>query len=405
MTATVSGERAPEVTPALRFPPLTFVDDADGVMVGRIDTGSYAVLPGEGAAVLRRLQDGSSATETVNWFAAEYGATLDIDDFVDTLGDLGFVLGPDEPMPSPQRPRFARLGRMLFSPVGWAIYLAVITAGVVALIRDSSLRPGPGQLFFTSHLSVVTVTLAVAQLPLVMLHEGYHALAGRRLGLPSRFSIGRRYIYLVAETQLDALHSVPRRQRYVPFVAGTLIDAVGFAGLTLAAAALRSAEAPPWCWRLCLALAFVQVGRIAWQFLFYLRTDLYYVAATAAGCTDLDAAARELLRRRVGRLFPRRSRRPPSDFSERDRQAARWYAPLLVTGYLMSTFMALWAGIPTLVQMWTLTVSRFRPGADPPPGDLADSIAFIALNLAQLGLLLHVIHRDRRTRAAATKGT
>jgi hypothetical protein len=242
------------------------------------------------------------------------------------------------------------------------------------------------------------------QFPLVVLHEAYHALAGRRLGLPSRFSIGRRYIYLVAETQLDALHSVPRRRRYVPFFAGTLVDAVTFAGLTLCAFALRGAGAPNWSWRLCLALAFVQVGRIAWQFLFYLRTDFYYIAATAAGCTDLDAAARDLLRRRLGRLLLPRWRTPAAEFGERDRQAARWYAPLLVAGYALSTFLALWAAIPILIRMWTIAVGRFWPGAGASTGDLVDSVVFVLLNLAQYGLLLYVIRRDRRNRASTTRG-
>ncbi|MGL5866583.1 MAG: PqqD family protein [Dermatophilaceae bacterium] len=405
MTATIPSRPATAESPVLRFPPLTFVDEPTGVMVGRVDTNSYAVLPPEGVAVLRRLQAGSSLTDAVAWFAAEYGAPLDIDDFVETLRELGFVLGADEPMPAPPRLRFAWLGRLLFSPAAWALYVGVVAAGLAAMVRDPSLRPGYQQIFFTTHLSVVTIVLAAAQLPLVVLHELSHALAGWRLGLPSRFSIGRRYIYLVAETQLDALHSVPRRRRYLPFIAGLLIDMVGLAGLTLAAAALRNAGVPQWWWRLCLALAFVQFGRIVWQFLFYLRTDLYYVAATAAGCTDLDAAARDLIRRRVGRLFLERWRRPGADFSDRDRRAARWYAPLLVSGYGVTTVMVLWAGIPAVIQMWTLTMSRFQPGANAPVGDLIDSITFIAVNLAQVWLLLHLIHRDRRTRAAETKGT
>jgi hypothetical protein len=404
MTAAVPSQDAQRALSAKRFPPLTFVDDAEGVMVGRIDTGSYAVLPAEGVAVLRRLREGASPAEAAAWFKAEYGTPLDIDDFVDTLDELGFVLGPDEPMPVPAPPRFVRLGRILFSPVAWVLYAAVVAAALTAMVRDPSLRPSYGQMFFTTHLSVVTITLAVAQFPLVVLHEAYHALAGRRLGLPSRFSIGRRYVYLVAETQLAALHSVPRRQRYVPFIAGTLVDAVMLGGLTLSATALRAAEAPNWSWRLCLALAFVQLGRIAWQFLFYLRTDLYYIAATAAGCTDLDAAARDLLRRRLGRLLLRRWRQPAAEFGERDRRAARWYAPLLVSGYALSTFLVVWAAIPTLVRMWTLAVGRFWPSANASTGDLLDSVVFVALNLAQFGLLLYVIRRDRRNRASTTRG-
>ena len=39
----------------VRLQHLTYVDDGDGVMVGRPDVGSYAVFPSEGADLLRSL--------------------------------------------------------------------------------------------------------------------------------------------------------------------------------------------------------------------------------------------------------------------------------------------------------------------------------------------------------------
>ena len=85
---------------------------------------------------------------------------------------------------------------------------------------------------------------------------------------------------------------MPRRKRYLPMLAGMLTDVLAIAGLTLAAAALHPAAAggtgagtgaAAFGYRFLLSMAFAVVLRFAWQFLFFLRTDLYYLTTTAAG--------------------------------------------------------------------------------------------------------------------------
>jgi len=179
----------------------------------------------------------------------------------------------------------------------WLAYAALIIAALIVMVHDPVLRPSYRNLFFTTHISLIPLTLVGATMPLVLLHESYHALAGRRLGLPSRLSIGRRLVYLVAETRMDALFSVPRRDRYLPFLAGMLADAVVTSVLTLLAAVLRYGEAPTWLWGLLLAIAFTCVLRLLWQFLFYLETERIWIFLTPAVAL---AAGVELSRRARG---------------------------------------------------------------------------------------------------------
>ena len=269
------------------------------------------------------------------------------------------------------------------------------------MIRDPSLRPTYENLFFTDHPSLIPVVLTTVGIGFVLVHEWCHMLAGRRLGLPSRLSIGRRFYYLVAETRLDSLLSVPRRQRYLPFLAGMLSDTVVLAALTLLAVALRGAGVVAWCPKLCLALAFTNVLRLVWQFLFYLETDLYYVIATAVRCTHLQAAARFRIAAQVRRLLRRPARQPDPDWSDRDRASARWYAPLLIAGYGFSLASLVWAGIPTLVTLWSSAAERLRgPGST--LADVADALILIVLMSTELGLLLYVTVRDWRARRRTT---
>ena len=68
------------------------------------------------------------------------------------------------------------------------------------------------------------VALFAGQALLALVHESFHVLAGRRLGLRTSVRISRRFYYAVYETRLDGLVSVPRRQRYLVILAGLLAD-------------------------------------------------------------------------------------------------------------------------------------------------------------------------------------
>jgi hypothetical protein len=381
---------------------LTMVPEDDGVMVGRPDIGSYALFPAEGAQALRMLADGVPLAGMAAWYEQTCGMALDIEDFLAALEDLQFLRAAGSAAEAEPGPvRWRRLGRVMFSVPAWMCYITLVAAACLAMARDPSLRPSYRNLFFTHYLSVIPLTLTLTQIPCILIHEGFHALSGRRLGLPSRLRLGRRLYFLVAETRLDSLLSVPRRQRFLPFLAGMLADVLLICALTLLSVILRGHGIPGWCPALCLAIAFSCVLRLIWQFMFYLETDLYYVVATALRCSDLQNATRSY----IGTLFMRLLRRAPSPssaaprWSDRDRAMARWYAPLLIAGYGFSLGSLIWAGIPTGVRFVSLIADRFRGGQGPAAG-IADAITFAALTSVQVGLTVYVAVRDRRAQRA-----
>jgi hypothetical protein len=372
-------------------------------MVGRPDTGSYGVFPPAGAELLRRLHGGTTIDAGARWWNDETGERLDVEDFLEIIEDLGFVVADGVEPTSLPRVRWQRLGGWLFSLPAWLVYAALVASGALAMVLDSSLRPSYRNFFFTDHLSLIPITLALGQIPLLLLHEGYHAVAARRRGLPSTLGIGRRYYYLVAETRLDSLYSLPRRQRYLPFFAGALIDTVGVAAFTLAAAASRHCGAAPWLSGLALAFALSGVLRIVWQGMFYLETDVYFAINTATGCADLHGAATYRLRgwrTRLLRRDPDPARGSREDWSEREHAAARWYAALMVAGYGLSTATLLLVALPAAWRFWTTVFDRMSdPGRLGVVG-LLDTFVFVALSLGELGLLAYVTIRDRRSSAS-----
>lgn len=383
----------------IRLHRLTMVTEDDGVMVGRPDICSYAVFPAEGAEALRLLDAGRPVPEVAAWYQETCGSSLDVDDFLEVLDDLEFIRRDGEEPPAATPVRWRRLGRVAFSWPAMTGYAVITLAACVAMARFPYLRPSYRHLFFTRYLSLIPVAMAAATIPLVLLHESFHALAGRRLGLPSTLTIGRRFYYLVGETRLDALFSVPKRKRYLPFLAGTIADVVVLSALTLLAGILHSQGFPAWSSGFCLAVAFALVLRLIWQLQFYLETDFYYVISHGLRCPDLQRAAKFYVRTRVGRLLRRPPPRGDADaaWSDRDQAFARWYAPLLVIGYGFSLFTLLWAGIPSLIRCGELLIGRFT-GSPNPRGGILDALSFVVLMSLQWGLFLYVVVRDRRVR-------
>jgi hypothetical protein len=388
----------------IRLHPLTYVSETGGVLVGRPDTGSYAVLPPAGADILQSLASGATVSQAAAQWHRATGEVLDVEELTALLADLGFLVGDEEEPARPQQPRWYRLGRWLFSPTSLAAQVGVVLAALAVMVAEPDVRPSYRHFFFTEHLALIPILLTIGQIPLVILHEAYHALAARRLGLPSRVSVGRRFFYLVAQTHLDALYSVPRRQRYLPMLAGGLFDLVSIALFTLSAQATYVAGGPGWLAEVLLAFAMGALLRLLWQGLFYLETDLYFVVNTASGCTDLHGAARYRLRRWWARACRRRQRpdgAADGRWSEHDHAMARWYAPLMIVGYLLSALTLVWVALPTARTVWMTLTERFATPGELSASSIVDTVALVAITATNLCLLAYVVVRDWRARRRA----
>ncbi|MHC5909049.1 hypothetical protein ACVNF4_35060 [Streptomyces sp. S6] len=368
--------------------------DGPDVVVGRKDTGTYAAFPADGAGLLMRLQDGTGTHEAQRWYRERYGEDVDMADFVETLRDLGFVREPgaaDAPA-VPRRPRWHRLGRAAFSWPAWLLYAGVCGYALFLTAAHPSLRPGHEKLFFTPSFVLVEAGLFLGQIPGIFFHEAMHALAGRRLGVPSRLALGNRLHILVFETDLSGLWSVPRGSRYLPLLAGMLADLLWFSLLTISAR-LAGPHALPGTFFLALALA--TLLRLAWQFCFHLRTDVYQVLVTALRCVNLHRTTTEYLANRAHRVLRRAAPYDERRWHPRDRQVARWYSHLFVLGWLFTLGMLAWIGIPAAVTVLTGVAARLAAG-DPFGAPFLDSCLVLLLNLVPPATVAVLVLRRRR---------
>jgi hypothetical protein len=375
--------------------PLSFVPEGDEVIIGRPDADSFGVFPADAAAVLRRLADGEELACVAAWYEAAYGEPADLDDFVATLDDLGFIRPPGEPVAAPRPVRGRRLGAIVLSRPALALYLAAAVAAVALIIAVPALRPSPSRLFFTRSLLLITAFSAAVTMSGALLHEGFHVLAGRRLGLASRLRLGRRLYFLVLETTLVGLMSVPFRRRVLPLCAGLVADSVVISAVIFAAAAGRLAGWPAWLIQALVAAAYLTLLRMLWQFMVFMETDLYQVVAGALRCPDLHAMSRAYLRGRAGRLLRRCPAPEPEGWTDRDRRIVRWYAPVVAAGGTVLVALAVIGAAPALAGFAVRLYQGIAAGRLGSPA-FWNSFVIAAGLLLQAAVLLALRARDRR---------
>ncbi len=398
---------------APKFYQLTFVKEKTDIMVGRPDINSFALFPPDGVALLQQMQAGLSPEKAAQWYEEQYNDTVDIDDFLATLWELGFLQEDDgeserssEPVAiideqgeipfTPRTVSWQWLGRAAFSPVAWVLYLALFAYCIYDIVRYPILFPNYTNIFFTSSYTIVVIGVFFGQFPGLMFHEAYHMLGGRRIGLSSRLSIGHRFYYVVFETVLNGVWSVPARYRYLPFLAGMLADCIWFSLLTvLAGATLSSAHSFSFFGAVCAALAFETVLRFFWQFYFYLRTDLYYIFSNIFGCIDLHHTTNRYLRNIILRIFRRPSKiEDETLWNPKDRQFARIYAPLYIVGYALTLYLSLSIGLPILIQFLSGVFGNLATGFSHLTVGFWDSVIFLSISLSQIVILGIIAWRE-----------
>ena len=393
-------EVLPVVDRSIALHSLTYLDEGDEVTVGRPDIDSYAILPPEGAALLRRLGEGMTPREAAAWYEETYGEAADVEDFLAGLNELGFIRTHGENSNESGTVRWQRLGFAVFSPLSGVLFVLLMAACGVLLVRDPALRPTYHQFFFTKYLTVLTISLFLIQFPLILIHESAHALAGRRLGLHTRLSLGHRLYFVVFETAMDGLVTVPRRKRFLPMLAGVLADLVLYAIFVIIASLTLHGGRPTLFGTVALVIAIDTLLRAAWQFYFHLQTDMYYVAVTVFKCTDLQTVARQMLRNRLHRLlgYPR----TPADESTwhpRDRAVARWYSWLLLVGNAFSIGILVFVVLPSTFRFIELDGHALTGGAG--VLRLVDGIVALSLILGQFAVAGCLAWRSRRKRRSS----
>lgn len=341
--------------------PFTRQIEGEEIIIGRPDRSVFLVLPADAVELLNDLADGNTVGQAQSLYVEKYREVPDLQELLDYLERQGFVRPLEDGLfvPSSTNPTSARshfenfpqsLARRLFSRsvlVGCGVLIALALASVVI---NPSIIPGWKAQFFQQNTTLMLLALTALDWVTLSLHEMTHLIAARAVGVSARMGLSHRLWILVAETDITGVWSVPRHQRYLPFLAGPLLDAVSASVLIL----VLFSESYGWVmihpimFQLGRALLFTYLLRLVWQSFFFLKTDLYYVFSTYFGCRNLMSDTKVFLRNQTKWFMRSKRMVDQSHIPAVEMRVIRYYALLWVVGRFAALCSLVFVSLPLM---------------------------------------------------------
>lgn len=388
--------------------------DGDEWIIGRVETGVFIAVPRSGARAVELLGEGLPVEDTGSRLRAETGEELDVAGFAAELMELGFVAGVDgraltQPTVSRVSLEWLRpeMVRWLLSPVVPLVVVAFVVAAAVTALLDPAAVPHRFELLWSPYGSLVLVGEAILGWTLVYTHELAHLSTARAAGVPGRIGLGTRLYFLVAQTDVSGVWAAPRRVRLRVYLAGIAADLTIGSVCLLLRATLGPAE--PW-YRLLGVIILLELLVLPWQFLVFMRTDVYFVLQDLGRCRNLYVDGSAYARHVADRLIPSRRRRrttppdPSRNLPAGERRIVRAYTPILVLGTLATLAYAAAVTVPVSLRLLARPVHTITSGA--PPVRIGDAVVTLAV-MAGFGALWVRVwwrHGERVRRLAARQG-
>jgi putative peptide zinc metalloprotease protein len=395
--------------------PHSRVDEGEDVIIGRPATSAYLSVSGDVVAVLDWLGEGRSLAETIALYERRYGDAEGVAETVEALTETGFLRPEDAdagfaarppaaaagPDPRTRRHRVLDTAALLYGPVGLTLQALVIAGAAFVLWRDPQLIPGLRALFFERQVTLTSLAVIALSLGTLAIHELAHMGATWRRGVMPALGVSHRLWMPVAETDLTGLWSLPRRQRFLPILAGPLADTVSSAAVVLVLFARRSGwlDYGDLVETALEAILVIGALRILWQCLLFVRTDFYYALAHLFRCRNLMADTEAYLAGLVRWLV---SSAPAPDLSQlphHERLAVRSYGGLWLAGRLLAFGFLFVVQIPLLFHFVGLFVRSVAAAGGSDPYRVADTLVmalFVLLtNGLGFGLWIHNLLRRR----------
>ncbi len=382
--------------------PFTRQSEGEEVVIGHLDTTVFLALPEEAVELLDYLAGGKTVGEAQSIYYQKYGEVPDMDDLLDFLEQKGFVQpningksdrkATIEPANRPVNFHFANfpqsLAQKLFSQPVLISCGVIFSLALAAVAIEPDVIPGWDAFFFREHLTFMRLILTLIGFVTLFLHEMAHLLAAKAVGISCRMGFSNRMWVLVAETDMTGIWGVPSQKRYLPFLAGPIVDVVSASILTLVLFANNRGwiTLHPLVFQLGRALLLTYLLELLWQCYFFVRTDFYYVFANFFRCKSLMKDTEVYLRNQLSRIFASVRKIDQSHIPKTERRVIRWYAIFWLIGRIAAFGSLLFISIPLIWHYYLAIFNIFNAGYKNNPYAFIDALLMILLVFAPQGI-------------------
>jgi putative peptide zinc metalloprotease protein len=386
--------------------PFTRQSEGDEFIIGRVDTNIFLALPSDAIELLDYLAAGNTIGQAQRLYQQKYHELPDIEgllevleenDFVNILSSKQIVLPTHTKQPK-QTNHFTWISesfaKKIFSQKVLIGSVLVIVLALAALVFQPGIMPGYQAFVFTKNVTMMTLILTGINVVAVFLHEMAHLVAAKAVGVSCQLRLSNRLWILVAETDMTGIWGVPRNQRYLPFLAGPLLDVV----LTSVLLLILFAQQEKWVAINPIALQLIQaivlsylLGLI-WQCYFFVRTDFYYVIANFFRCRSLMKDTKVFLQNQLFKLFKFSRIADQSSIPRGEMRVIRCYSVIYVLGHIAAFWSLLFIGIPTLWNYASLLLGTLSAGYESNPYAFTDALVMglLVFGIQGLGIFLWI---------------
>ena len=390
----------------IKFHDLFRGEEEEGfVLVGRLDIASYVSLPSEALELIDLLDSGMTVGETKKFLEEKYGEEAEIEDFIEDMITNEMVKSVDDYQCETKTPQQKAVLRgvtqkhvgWMFSRVAWGVYagMAVTCLAIFALYPEHI--PSPVDVFWHPWYSVAVIFMFFFGWILVAVHELAHLFGAKAVGIEGNFSLSTRTIFVVAQTNINNIWTVPSGKRYIVYLAGMAWDtATVFICLVLILLTdYGYIDVPELWYNFMKALVFLKVWGIIWQFRFNMQTDVYFTVTNYLKCKNLLGDTKTVLKNFAARFIKRIKKVEMSGIPEHEMKTIKWYTPLYLFGTLLIVITFFFRNLPILYLMVLRALDGIKAGYAANSTAYTDAVVLIGLNVFNYGLLGYMMLRPR----------
>ncbi|MBN3877564.1 hypothetical protein [Nostoc sp. JL23] len=328
--------------------PFTRQPEGDEFIIGRVDTNIFLALPSDAIELLDYLAAGKTIGQAQWLYEQKYNEVPDIEGLLEVLEENDFVniLCAKQTIFTTHTKQPKQINHFTWISQSFAKNLfsnkVLIGCGLIvfmalfAVYLKPIILPSYQALVFSKNVTMMALVLTGINVIAVFMHEMAHLLAAKAVGVSCQLRLSNRLWILVAETDMTGIWGVPRNQRYLPFIAGPLLDIVSASILLL----VLFAEQQKWLaiapivLQLMQAIALSYLLAILWQCYFFVRTDFYYVIANFFRCRSLMKDTKLFVQNQILRLFRFSHTTDQSSIPKGEMRVIRCYALIYVLGHI-----------------------------------------------------------------------
>lgn len=388
---------------------LTIQQEGQEYTIGDPHIPKFIRVP-EPAVLVIELADGNRTLHDIKeLIQQEKGIDVNVVDFVSKLLALGLVFSIDgrkiveyETSQAPRQESWqVRVGRILYHKWMARLYMMNVVVVILLYAFNPSLLPHFRDAFVLNGIGANALLIFVISSIQIVIHECGHFFAAVSRGVKTNIRFSIRYVFVAVETQMTGLWAHPKKKRYVPYLAGMAWDCTL---LLICLLVQLSAIESTFVFELFRLIALALFFSIVSQFLFFLRTDVYYVVVNWTNSANLHQSSKTFLRS----IIPYKREESKGQWERLpsgEKRAARVFSFFYIFGIATLTFMLISFTIPASITGLSMAFHQVAHFA-------VDSVTFwdgaIILTLMLIRLSLYFIgaknvFRDRKIRRRGLK--